>query len=128
MAKAHPDLFEIKKSIYERHNDAVFLKDSALSDEGVADTARASNGEIGHVHGDGSVHLYVAPGDAKIAIERGWAERHRLATPQDSKMFGITIASTYLLFSGPRDDEEMNVMKTFLEAGLRFMSGKQVSL
>ncbi|OJD35909.1 uncharacterized protein BKCO1_14000168 [Diplodia corticola] len=133
-AVQNPRLLETKTSLYERHNDALFvraelLRGDAAGRELLPRAALMSGGEIGHVHGDLSVHLYLAPADARVLIEKGWAERHRMAVPMGSlvkrviPIFG-RIADTFLMFYGPRDEEEMEVLQTVLTNSIRFMTGR----
>lgn len=118
---------ESKLSLYERHDQALFVHSSLVKDakSAIPDTARISRGEIGHVHNDTSCHLYLAPADARIVIEKGWAERHRLArtTPFLGKMNLYNIGGTYLMIYGPRNEDELLVLKTILRNSVRFMTG-----
>lgn len=127
MVKTHPNLLETKKSLYEKHHDAIFVQSSLLQDpiSSIPATARISRGEIGHIHHDASVHLYFSPADAKVLIEKNWAERHRLARTKPFigmvNMFGV--AGTYSMIYGPRDERELETMKVILENSVKFMTG-----
>lgn len=73
------------------------------------------------------MHLYLSPADARILVEKGWAERHRMAVPDDGwlKLRRVSgIGSTYLMFYGPRDEQEMEVLRTVLESSIRYMTGR----
>lgn len=87
----------------------------------------ASKGELGHIHGDTSLHLYLSPEDAKVVIEKGWAQRHRLARTQPwwlgHKKFICGIGDTFLLIYAPRDESELRVLSTLIRASARFMTG-----
>ncbi|RFU34230.1 hypothetical protein B7463_g2185, partial [Scytalidium lignicola] len=77
--------------------------------------ARKVKGEIGHIHdADGSLHVSLAPKDAKLVIERGWGQRHSLV-----RMFH----PGYMMIYGPRNEEEIAVVEKIIDAGARFMSG-----
>lgn len=77
------------------------------------------------MHPDLSVHLYLSPADARVIIEKGWAERHRLSVPETSWVKNkYAIASTYLMIYGPRDEAEMEVLRVILENSIRFMTGQ----
>ncbi|KAG4429586.1 hypothetical protein IFR05_014935 [Cadophora sp. M221] len=127
MVKNHPKLLETKRSLYEKHHDAIFVQSNLLQDpnSSIPASARISRGEIGHIHHDASVHLYFSPADAKVLIEKNWAERHRLARTKPFlgrvNMFGV--AGTYLMIYGPRDEGELETMKTILENSVKFMTG-----
>ncbi|KAI6354482.1 hypothetical protein MCOR25_008571 [Pyricularia grisea] len=128
--KQHPGLLEMKKSLYERHHDALFVSANLLQSHksSIPETARISRGEIGHMHTDLSIHLYLSPADARQIIEKKWGERHRLSVPKTSwfnNKFGV--ADTYLMIYGPRDEEEMEVLKVILARSISFMTGKEIS-
>ncbi|KIY01043.1 uncharacterized protein Z520_03709 [Fonsecaea multimorphosa CBS 102226] len=126
------DLLEERLSLYEKHNPALFLREEVLANKDPAaprppQTAYTSRGECGHVHPDYSLHLYLSPADARLVIEKGWAERHRLAKPKTAnfnfeKAF---VASTYLMIYGPRDTDEVEVVRKILQNSIRFMSGRE---
>ncbi|KAG4425313.1 hypothetical protein IFR04_001463 [Cadophora malorum] len=127
IVKKHPKVLETKRSLYEKHHDAIFVQSSLLLDplSPIPQTARISRGEIGHIHHDASVHLYFSRADAKILIEKNWAERHRLARTKPFlgrvNMFGV--AGTYLMIYGPRDEGELETMRTILKNSVKFMTG-----
>ena len=126
----NPTLLESKLSHYEKHNAAIYVHQSLLSANAssLPDTAKVAQGEIGHIHPDSSFHLYFSPADARLVIERGWGERHRLARMQPwyfgrkKNLFGI--APSYILLYGPRDQAELSVAKTLLHASVEFMTGR----
>ncbi|ETI22571.1 hypothetical protein G647_06647 [Cladophialophora carrionii CBS 160.54] len=122
------DILEERLSLYERHNPALFVHDNILSsaDSAVPETARIARGEIGHIHPDFSIHLYLSPADARLIIEKGWGEKHRLSKPENSlfKFKRFHIADTYILIYGPRDEEEIEVVRKILQSSIRFMTGR----
>ncbi|KAI1465536.1 uncharacterized protein F4812DRAFT_466513 [Daldinia caldariorum] len=80
---------------------------------------RGAEGEFAHVHGEGSVHLTMSPGDAKTVIESGWGERHRLSGVLGTR--GI-LPWGYVLVYAPRDEEEFGVLREIILAGARYAS------
>jgi hypothetical protein len=126
------DIIERRLSHYEKHNPALYVN-STLMESGslqIPFTARVAQGEIGHIHPDGSFHLYLSPADARVVIEKGWAEKHRLATQSwllggKEGVFGVM--PTYLLFYGPRGEGEAEVMGKILRRGVEWMTGREVS-
>ena len=75
---------------------------------------------------DGSVHLYHPAADARVLIEKCWAERHRLARRMPffpSFQYVSHVGETYLMIYGPRDDGELEVLATILRNSIRFMTG-----
>ncbi|KAF9877525.1 hypothetical protein CkaCkLH20_05225 [Colletotrichum karsti] len=122
----NPTLLETKKSLYERMNPALFVAPKVLASGTVPDAAETARGEIGHHHGDLSIHLYLDPADAKLAIEKGWAERHRLSLPSTARFANrFHVADGYVMIYGPRDEEEMEVLATILRNAVRFMTGRE---
>ncbi|CEI70474.1 hypothetical protein FVEN_g1020 [Fusarium venenatum] len=125
-ARQHPSILEVKKSLYERHHDALFVSQDLLQSEpdSLPKTTIIARGELGHAHPDLSVHLYLSPADARVIIEKGWAERHRLSVPETSWVKNkYAIASTYLMIYGPRDEKEMEILRIILQNSIRFMTG-----
>lgn len=129
---ANPDTLERKLSRYETHVDALYVHPSLMASGSlcIPFTARVSRGEIGHVHADGSFHVYLSPADARVVVERGWGERHRLARGRGRWWWGgagregtFGVMPTYLLLYGPRGEEEVRVARTLVEAGVRWMTG-----
>ncbi|OAP60448.1 hypothetical protein AYL99_05450 [Fonsecaea erecta] len=125
-------LIEERRSLYEKHNSALFVRPDVLANEDPAapkpsQTAYTARGECGHVHPDYSIHLYLSPADARHVIEKGWGERHRLSKPRTAvvNFEKAHIASTYILIYGPRDTDEVEVVRTILLNSLRFMTGRE---
>lgn len=134
---ANGDILEEKLSLYERHNKAIYVRESLLAsvsnpknptDARPPPTAVIARGEIGHIHPDYSLHLYLSPAEARVVIEKGWGERHRLSKPSNSwvtfKERG-NLADTYLMVYGPRTEEECEAVSVMLRASLRFMTGQE---
>lgn len=127
-ARQHPSLLETRQSLYERHHDALFVARSLLESRAneLPETAIIARGEVGHAHPDLSVHLYFSPADARVLIEKCWAERHRLSVPEKRRWVRsqFHIGSTYLMIYGPRNEEEMEVLRIILENSIRYMTGQ----
>ncbi|KAK1621754.1 hypothetical protein BDP81DRAFT_466567 [Colletotrichum phormii] len=134
----NPSLLTTKLSLYERNNPALFLHpqilSSLISSSSSSPTTTSSSqstpviarGEIAHHHTDLSIHLYLSPADAKLAIQKRWAERHRLSLPKGSFLANrLHLADSYLMVYGPRDVEEIEVLAELLRCGVRFMTGRE---
>jgi hypothetical protein len=76
-------------------------------------------GEIAHLHSnDGSFHMKLHPSDAKLLIERQWAERFPLA---GLNLYGrIEIPHTYSLIYAPETSTDLEIWKTILRAAIRY--------
>ncbi len=62
-----------------------------------------SGRELGHVHDDGSLHIYLEPQRATEAIEAGWAVSHPFAVQGQAGWEGFVMLYT------PQSIEELNV-------------------
>lgn len=69
---------------------------------------------------DGSLHVSLAPKDAKLVLERGWGQRHGLA--------GRGLYAGFVMIYAPRDEDELLVMKGIVRASIRFMMGEGPAL
>ncbi|OCT53367.1 hypothetical protein CLCR_10510 [Cladophialophora carrionii] len=128
--KANPHLLQERLSHAEKHNLALFVHPSLMSKpDNLPEVAPIFKGEIGHVHGESSLHLYFSPADAKIIIEKGWAERHRCARTQPWWFGGIKamwgIGDSFLIVYAPRNEAELDVLKTLIRASAMWMTGEQ---
>lgn len=75
---------------------------------------RSTRGELCHIHPpDGSTHLVMSLTDQKRVIELGWGRRHRLSG-------GGRLPWNYTFIYAPRNDEELEVWKTIVQAGATF--------
>ena len=76
-------------------------------------------GEIAHLHSnDGSFHMILHPSDAKLLINKQWAERFPLA---GKNLFNkIVISDTFVLVYAPRNEDEVKIWKTILHAAIDF--------
>lgn len=101
---------EEQQSTFERHHPALYVP--SLVDRGESPT-----GEVAHFHRpQGSMHLHLNPSDARIVVERGWAELHGLS--------GSMVPASYVLVYSPRDREDLNAVTRILEATLDWATGK----
>lgn len=117
LAAASPDVLLSAPSKLELNADALFLASAFTTSAKpiyphVA--ARKAKGEIAHMHeSDGSLHVTLAPKDAKLVVERGWGQRHSLS--------GGVLPAGYTMVYGPRNEEEKTVAEKIVGAGVRFM-------
>ncbi|EXJ66803.1 uncharacterized protein A1O5_09998 [Cladophialophora psammophila CBS 110553] len=125
------ELLEERLSLYEKHNPALFVREEVLLNADSAapkppQTAYTARGECGHVHPDYSIHLYLSPADARLIIEKGWGERHRLSKPKTSMVNfeNAHVGDTYLMIYGPRDEDEIEIVRKILQSSIRFMTGR----
>ncbi|KAK7511397.1 hypothetical protein IWZ03DRAFT_396213 [Phyllosticta citriasiana] len=102
-------------SCFEKHGTGLF------STRPLTPTCR---GEVCHIHAsDGSLHLTLYPGDAKVVIERGWGERHPLARGGWLTRF---VPQHFLMVYAPRDEAEMDVVERIVKASVWWVSGVSV--
>jgi len=73
--------------------------------------------EFAHIHppSDGSLHMVLPPDIVERVIENGWAERHPLAG-----RYGLP--AHIVMVYGPRDEDELGVVKDLVSASHRFAS------
>lgn len=82
------------------------------------DQTSFDKGEICHLHlNDGSFHMKLHSADAKLLIERKWAERFPLA---GLKLGKVSIPQNYILIYAPQNDEDLQVWKKVLDAAIRY--------
>lgn len=76
-----------------------------------------SAGEFAHVHPDpdGSLHLALSLPLAREAIEKGWAQAHPFAS--------VRLTPGMVLLYGPRDEAELEVVGSIVEASYRVATG-----
>ncbi len=107
-----------QRSYFEKHNEAIFVNDSARANQTIVST---THGEVGHLHpSDGSMHFSLSPSDTKEVIEKGWGELHGLAG-QVYKA-NDALPATYTMIYSPGTDQELAVVKQILEAAIRYSS------
>lgn len=79
--------------------------------------------EFAHIHprpDSGSMHLHLAPDDAREICGTGWGENHYLVT-QGKWREGLV-----MIFS-PRDDAELEVVKTIVARSYGFATGEPLA-
>jgi hypothetical protein len=109
-------LVHYEKSYFEKHNDAVFLKDIGHGNQTVVPT---THGEVGHMHPtDGSMHFSLSPSDTKEVLRQGWGELHGLAG-QFYKA-DQALPTTYMMVYSPRTEVELAVTEQILEAAISY--------
>ncbi|XEU96383.1 hypothetical protein FSHL1_001668 [Fusarium sambucinum] len=114
LASESPSKLKIATSVVERHGQALFV---ALENP-THPVAKSMYGEIGHMHGsDGSMHLNLAPRDAKLVLEKGWGQRHPLG--------GTILYLGDVMVYAPRNEEELEVVKKITRAAAKFMLGEE---
>ncbi|MEO5581864.1 MAG: fumarylacetoacetate hydrolase family protein [Saprospiraceae bacterium] len=108
----NPTILQFNTSIFEKNNQALFLKDTILAN---ATMMKRTHGEIAHLHPhDGSMHMtYISASDAKKIIDAGWGEFHGLAGSD-------RLPPTYVMIYAPRDEKELIITKQILESAIKF--------
>ena len=107
---ADPSLI-FAQSHFEKRHRAVTARSCGCPD------AVASHGEVAHIHPtDGSMHMILAPGDARAVIEAGWGERHGLAG------VAMGLPPTYTLVYAPRDERQVATIGHILVAAIAHMT------
>ena len=112
IAAADPKTFSWKLSKLEGgHGMALWLADGVK----VPHFMPRTEGELAHIHLDGSSHITLSLKDAEEALAKGWGQRHCL-----SGAIGIPLG--YTMFYVPRNNSEFEVWKEWLDAGRRFVT------
>lgn len=120
LAGKNEGLLAIKGSKLEDHaSSALWIVDTetqADNDRPLADYLKPLvQGELVHVHSEGSSHITLSLADAAKAIGAGWGERHPLS---GVKGFGLPVS--YVMLYAPRDKDELEVWKNFVRASVEF--------
>lgn len=79
-----------------------------------------SGRELGHIHDDGSLHIFLDPARAAEAVEAGWAIDHPFAVQGDEGWDGFVMLYT------PQTLEELNVIFQLIVDGFNFTTGKKL--
>ncbi|GAB6876647.1 luciferase domain-containing protein [Thermaerobacter litoralis] len=76
--------------------------------------------EFAHLHPpyDGSLHLMLPEATARVVAAKGWGELHPVARRG-------WLPPTAMMVYGPRDDDELEVVWTILQASYAFARGAQ---
>ncbi|KAF4473218.1 hypothetical protein FAGAP_13354 [Fusarium agapanthi] len=115
LASSSSSKLKIATSLAERRGPALFV----ASEKPSHPIAKRTGGEIGHMHGsDGSMHINLAPKDAKLVLEKGWGQRHPLS--------GTVLYLGNVMVYAPRDEDELEVVKNITRAGVKFMLGEEL--
>jgi hypothetical protein len=96
--------------------DAIFLPN--------ANQNTFEKGEFAHVHSnDGSFHMILHPSDAKLLINKQWAEKFPL---NGVNLFNkIIVPDTYLLVYAPQNEDDLKIWKTILNAAINYNRDNQ---
>ncbi|KAI1174296.1 hypothetical protein F4777DRAFT_554558 [Nemania sp. FL0916] len=139
LAKANPQVFAIRPSKLESPKFAALWLASTLfgsedqdQDEGKEKGSESRNvlvdakrvrwlppmaqGEIVHVHHEGSAHVILGLADAAAVVRAGWGERHKMSGVKDMLPWG------YVLLYAPREgskDRDWEVWKAVVLAAAR---------
>lgn len=103
---------------------AVFLDTTSSGTTELPGFMKGLKGELTHVHPECSSHITLSMADAEEVVRKGWGERHRLS--------GLgPLPWSYMLIYAPRDEEELEVWKGIVKAGLKFVctgAGRDLNL
>lgn len=111
IVKSNGERLEFKLSQYEKHNQAIWLKDVTGGNP-----ATGLGGEIGHFHpSDGSMHTILSPSDARQVIDKGWGELHSMA-----RFKRIFPTETFLMLYAPAKPEHVPIIKSIIAAATRY--------
>ncbi|KAL4945887.1 hypothetical protein BDV06DRAFT_209193 [Aspergillus oleicola] len=127
-ASSHPNTLYTATSCFEKHSTGIFylLPTTPLATTGTTNHRITCNGEVCHSHpSDGSLHLTLHPADIKVVLERGWAQRHPLAT--DNWWWGLrSVPRGFVMVYAPRNEEELRVVGEIIRAAAWWVGGKEV--
>jgi len=76
--------------------------------------------EIGHIHDDGSLHIFLEPSRAQEAINKGWAVSHPYAAQERDGWKGFVMLYT------PQTMEEINVVFQLIVEAFNYVTGQQL--
>lgn len=126
LATGNPGVLVLRPSKLEgAGTPAVWLDTSPGTDELPPFMRGMLKGETAHVHPECSSHITASMADAEELVRKGWAERHRLSG------VGTFIPWSYVLVYAPRSEDEFEVWKQIMRAGLTFVctaAGRKVDL
>ncbi|GAA5868009.1 hypothetical protein JCM8547_000780 [Rhodosporidiobolus lusitaniae] len=102
-----PDLVSLNLSVTEgKSSDALFTRVSSPPPE-----AEIVKKELAHVHpADNSLHLLLAPQDAKEVVEKGWGERFVIEW----------VSSGWVMLYAPRTEGDLEVVERIVRAAVSF--------
>lgn len=79
-----------------------------------------SGRELGHVHDDGSLHIFLEPSRAIEAIEAGWAVSHPYAAQGSDGWEGFVMLYT------PTTMEELNIVFQLIVEAYNYVTGEEI--
>lgn len=82
--------------------------------------ALISSREFGHIHDDGSLHIFLEPNRAIEAIEAGWAVSHPFAVAGNDGWEGFVMLYT------PQSLEELNVVFQLIVESFNYVTNQQL--
>ena len=103
VANQNTSIIQLKPFVYERHAEAMFVRDSSPVYALGEDIMR----EISHIHAtsDYSAHVALSPQDAKKVIDSGWGQLYPLVGRWILKrLVGIMVQREYVQLYAPRDE------------------------
>lgn len=117
LVKKHSASVVVRTSILEKSGDAILIADDIPTPHAIA---KKTKREIAHLHagagsGEFSMHMCLTPVDCKQVITKKWGERMTLA--------GTFVPNEYLMIYTPRTKEELEVVKSIINAAIVFMTG-----
>jgi hypothetical protein len=104
----------IQPSEISEPGSLAFFLDGTQPPPGVVLLPPRLTAEFAHVHPDGSLHLALSTPDQDALVAAGWGERHPLHSAR------INVVMLY----GPRDDDELAVAKTVVDASYQYATGR----
>ncbi|KIJ28162.1 hypothetical protein M422DRAFT_37407 [Sphaerobolus stellatus SS14] len=127
LASKYPTLLRASPSSLEGETDALFVQrhpseafasSNELSSRILSSTAPRS--ELTHIHPtEGSLHVSLSPADSMEVIRKGWGTRHRLSGK-------LEMPVSYTLVYAPQNEEELEVVRRILRAGVEYVTGCKV--
>ena len=88
----------------------------------VANTqAFISGREFGHIHDDGSLHIFLEPSRAKEAIETGWAVAHPFNVQGRNGWEGFVMLYT------PQSMKQLNIVFQLIVDSFNYVTGQQLN-
>jgi hypothetical protein len=104
----------LQTSCFEKHGTGLFSVSPVLA---------TCKGEICHVHpSDGSMHMCLHPGDAKVVLEQGWGERHPLAR---GGWFTRFVPREFVMIYAPTSVNDIEVLLKIVCAGAWWVGGRE---
>lgn len=76
--------------------------------------------EFGHIHDDGSLHIFLEPSRAEEAIEKSWAVSHPYAVQEREGWEGFVMLYT------PQTIEELNVVFQLIVEAYNYITGQKI--